>query len=158
MGKSGMRLLTGEFNVTLDEKGRISLPATLRKQLDEESLTLTQNREDKCLWLFPTNEYNALLQEVGDNTHILSKEDRELRRRLYNSHEVEVDKAGRIPIVPNFRTFAGLAKNCVVLGQGQYIEIWDEERYNQYLESSEGSFVSASEKLGNKLKNSGGDR
>jgi MraZ protein len=153
-----MEMLTGEFNVTLDEKGRISLPAGLRKVLDETKLTITQCEYENCLWVFPTNEYTALLKEVGQNTHILGKKDRAFRRRIFNSHEIEIDKAGRIPIVQSFRTFAGLTKECVVLGQGEYIEIWDESNYRKYLEESKDDFITASEELGSKLKNSEGDK
>jgi MraZ protein len=151
-----MELLTGEFNVTLDEKGRISLPANLRRVLYEAKLTLTQCDYENCLWLFPTNNYTALLKDIGQNTNILTVKDRALRRRIFNSHEIEIDKAGRIPIVQSFRIFAGLSKNCVVLGQGDYIEIWDEEKYHKYLEESKNDFLAASEELGTKLKNTAG--
>lgn len=147
----GTEFLTGGFNGTLDEKGRISLPAQLRRILDEQKLTLTQCQEDGCLWLFTTTEYTSWLSKIQGNTNPLSKNDRDVKRRFFNSHSVEVDKAGRIPIIQNFRDFAGLTKNCVILGQGDYIEIWDEERYKKYLESSEENFEKASEELGQRL-------
>jgi len=158
VGKSGMELLTGEYSVTLDEKGRISLPAPLRRILDDSKLTITQCK-DNCLWLFPTAEYTNLLMEIKGNTNPLIRDDLGIRRRIFNSHAIEVDKAGRIPIAQGYREFAGLSKECVVLGQGEYIEIWDEERYRKYLLESEEDYIAASEKLGNKLKNySGGEK
>jgi len=151
-----MELLTGEYSVTLDEKGRISLPAQLRRILDDEKLTLTQCDYDSCLWLFPTSEYTDLLKQYSKNTNLLTKKDRDFRRRLFNSHPIEIDKAGRIPIIQGYRDFAGLTKDCVVLGQGDYIEIWDEERYRKYLSESKEDFFIASEELGSKLKNTVG--
>jgi len=149
-----MELLTGEFKTTLDEKGRISLPASLRRVLNEEKLILTQNNYDNCLWLFPVGEYKAKLNTYKENTNLLSKKDRDFRRRFFNSHEVEIDKAGRLLIIQNFREFAGLVKECVILGQGEYIEIWDEESYHRCMEDSREDFIAVSEELGDKLKNS----
>jgi MraZ protein len=151
-----MELLTGAYSVTLDEKGRISLPAPLRRVLDEAKLTLTQCEYETCLWLFPTKEYTELLKQYSRNTNLLSKKDRDFRRRLFNSQSIEIDKAGRIPIVQGYREFAGLVKDCIVLGQGDYIEIWDEERYHKYLTESREDFFTASEELGTKLKNNAG--
>lgn len=148
-----MEFLTGEYRVTLDEKGRISLPAPLRRILNESKLTITQCNGDPCLWLYPTAAYNALLQEVQANTNPLSKEDRDVKRRLFNSIPVEIDKAGRIPINQNYREKAGLDKDCVVLGVGEVIELWDAKKYDEYFAASENDSITAQEKLGNTLKN-----
>ncbi|MDR0464278.1 MAG: division/cell wall cluster transcriptional repressor MraZ [Treponema sp.] len=149
-------LLTGRFNVTLDEKGRISLPAPLRRILEDSRLTLTECDYDNCLWLFPTNVYMEQLKQYNMNTSLLSKKDRDFRRRIFDSHPVEIDKAGRIPIIQEYREFAGLDKNCIVLAQGDYIEIWDEERFRKCLADSREDFLSASEELGTKLKSNAG--
>jgi MraZ protein len=146
-----LELLTGEFKVTLDEKGRISLPAHLRRILNDSKLTLTQCK-DNCLWIFPSSEYIELLKDVQSSTNPLNKDDRLVRRQLFNSIPVEIDKAGRIPVIQSYREFAGLAKECVVLGQGEYIEIWAEERYRQFLLDNDEEYIAASEKLGNTLK------
>ncbi|MCL2722577.1 MAG: division/cell wall cluster transcriptional repressor MraZ [Treponema sp.] len=151
-----MELLTGEYTVTLDEKGRISLPASLRRILDDSQLTITQCDYENCLWLFPTNVYMELLTQYSKNTNLLSKKDRDFRRRIFNSHSIEIDKAGRIPVTQGYREFAGLSKDCVVLGQGEYIEIWDKDRYQKCLSDSKDDFFTASEELGSKLKNNTG--
>jgi MraZ protein len=151
-----MELLTGEYSVTLDEKGRISLPASLRRVLNDAKLTLTQCVYESCLWLFPTKEYEEKLAQYKRNTNLLTKKDRDFRRRLFNSHSIEIDKAGRIPIIQGYREFAGLVKDCIVLGQGEYVEIWDEECYRKYLAESKEDFFTASEELGSKLKNISG--
>jgi MraZ protein len=153
-------MLTGQFEVTLDEKGRISLPAALRRVLGDEKLTLNpcDFEKDKCLWLFPTNEYQEMLGEYESNTHILSSKDRDFRRRLFNSQPVEIDKAGRIPIPQVYRESAKLTKDCLVLGLGKYIEIWDKEEFYKYSSQSKEDFISVSEEIGNKLKGSRGGR
>jgi len=146
--------LKGQFEVTLDEKGRISLPAALRRVLGDAELTLKPCDFEECLWLFPTTVYQDMLAEYSKKTNILSKKDRDFRRRLYNSQDVEIDKAGRIAIPQPYRDSAFLNKDCLVLGQEDYIEIWDKEKYNQYYSGSREDFVSVSEEIASKLKNS----
>ena len=147
-----MMHLTGEFKVTLDEKGRISLPALLRRCLNESNLFLTEGSEN-CLWLYPGSQWNDMINTIMKNTDPFSKKDRNLRRRIIGpSQEVEIDKAGRIPIAVSLREFAGLSKDCVVLGQVDYIEIWDEECYKKFLNDSNDEYNTASEELSISLK------
>ncbi|MDR0583360.1 MAG: division/cell wall cluster transcriptional repressor MraZ [Treponema sp.] len=147
-----MESLTGEFRITLDDKGRLSLPVRLRNALSYTTLFLTRGMDD-CLWLYPPNEWKEMLKTIMDTTNPFSAKSRNIRRRLIGpSQEVEIDKAGRIPVAQTLREFAGLNKECVVLGQSDYIEIWDEERYRAYLEAHEDEFISGSEELGDLLK------
>ena len=148
-----MELLSGEFKVTLYEKGRISLPAHLRKILNDEKLIITQQIEDKCLLLYTANEYTIRLKEIQNSTNTLNRDDRLVRRQYFNYLPIEIDKAGRIPIPQRYRDFAGLSKDCVVIGVGENIEIWAEDRCNQSQESSVEDTVAAFEKLGNTIKN-----
>ena len=151
-----MEFLTGEFRATLDEKGRISLPALLRRGLGETSVFLTEGGE-KCLSLYPSNKWNETITTIMNNTDQYSAKDRNLRRRIIGpSQEAEIDKAGRIPIAQRLREFAGLSKDCVVLGQVDYIEIWAEDRYQVYKDSSDEVYAAASEELSNTLKSKRG--
>jgi len=148
-----MAFLTGEYSVTLDEKGRICLPASLRKEMNEPILHLTKG-EDNCLWLFTPPKWEELVSsKIKEYTDLFSRKDRRLMRQFIGpTHEVEVDKAGRIPITFKLREYAGLSKDCVVLGQIDYIEIWDEGRYNKYLEEGGDDLDSASEELSGRIK------
>jgi MraZ protein len=143
-----MNLLTGEFRNTLDEKGRISLPAKLRGELPGSEFVLTQG-VDACLWLFAPDQWNALSKKLIESTSLFAARARLVQRRiLAPAQEVEVDKLGRIAIPQSLREFAHLAKDCVILGITRYIEIWDAEAYKQYLESNESEFLAAAEELG----------
>jgi MraZ protein len=148
--------LTGQTDVTLDEKGRISLPASLRKVLGDAELIikLSAYKKEKCLWLYPKTVYNAKLDDIEKNTDIFSEKDRIIRDRYYNYKDVEIDKAGRIPIPQSYREEAGLTKDCLVKGVGDSIQIWDKETYRKYYMESDDDFVSASEKLSIKIKKS----
>ena len=147
-------MLIGEFKGTLDDKGRVSLPAALRKELNEDILYLTKG-EDDCLWLYPSEKFDKL---VNDNlravTDPFSKTDRRtLRQHVGSAQQVEIDKAGRIPIVQNLREFASLSKECMILGQLDYIEIWDIDCYNDYFnKDKKGEFESAAEVISQRIK------
>ncbi|MBR4011644.1 MAG: cell division/cell wall cluster transcriptional repressor MraZ, partial [Spirochaetaceae bacterium] len=70
-----------------------------------------------------------------------------VRRLVAPAQEVEFDKSGRLSIPQSLREYAGLSKDCVVLGINKYIELWDAARYKEYLEQSEESFLEATEGL-----------
>jgi MraZ protein len=143
-----MNLLTGVFRNTLDEKGRISLPAKLRGELPGNEFVLTQG-VDACLWLFAPEQWNALSKKLIESTSLFAARARLVQRRiLAPAQEVEVDKLGRIAIPQSLREFAGLARDCVILGISKYIEIWDAEAYKRYLEANESEFLAAAEELG----------
>jgi MraZ protein len=148
--------LNGQTDVTLDEKGRISLPVSLRKILGDAELIIKPSyyEKEKSLWLFPKNVYEAMLDDYDKNSDILSEKDRVFRRRYFNFKDVEIDKAGRIAIPQEYREFANLSKDCLVCGVGDYIEIWDKETYQKNYSETNDTFVSASEDMSIKVKNS----
>ena len=140
-----MNLLTGEFRNTLDEKGRLSLPARLRSELPGASLVLTQG-VDKCLWLFPPQQWQELSDKLMASTSLFQARSRLVQRRiLAPAQEVEIDRLGRISIPQSLREWAGLKGECVVLGITKYIEIWNAEAYQNYLVANESEFLQATE-------------
>ncbi|MDQ7795198.1 MAG: division/cell wall cluster transcriptional repressor MraZ [Spirochaetia bacterium] len=142
-----MKLLTGEFKNMLDEKGRLSLPARLRSDLPS-SLVLTQG-VDTCLWLFAPEEWEELSQRILASTSLFQARSRLIQRRIIApAQEVEVDKLGRISIPQSLRDWAGLSKECIILGISRYVEIWDSQRYQAYLAENQSEFLSAAEELG----------
>ncbi|MEJ5185182.1 MAG: division/cell wall cluster transcriptional repressor MraZ [Rectinemataceae bacterium] len=145
-----MKLLTGEFRNTLDEKGRISLPVRLRAELPA-SIVLTQGA-DACLWLFPPQEWEDLSSKILASTNPFQATSRLVQRRiLAPAQEVEIDKLGRISIPQSLREYAGLSRECVILGIGRYIEIWDQHTYQKYLAENQDAFMAAAEELGGLL-------
>lgn len=142
-----MELLTGEYNNTLDEKGRISFPAKLRQELNETTLIVTQAL-DNCLWLFTPEEWKNLSTKLMESASPFDAKNRlVLRRLIAPAQEVEFDKSGRLSIPQSLREYAGLTKDCVLLGIDKYIELWDSEAYEKYLAETESSFLDAAEGL-----------
>ena len=143
-----MNLLTGEFRNTLDEKGRLSLPARMRSELPGINLVLTQG-VDKCLWLFPPQQWQELSQKLMASTSLFQARSRLVQRRiLAPAQEVEIDRLGRISIPQSLREWAGLSRECVILGISKYLEIWNAEEYKKYLDENKDEFLSAAEDLG----------
>jgi MraZ protein len=143
-----MELLTGEFKNTLDDKGRVSLPSRLRGELAGNILILTQG-VDRCLWLFAPDQWKLLSRKLMETTSPFQARSRLVQRRIIApAQEIEIDKAGRIAVPQSLREFAGLTKDCVILGIDKYIEIWDGDQYRLYWEENEAEFRAAAEELG----------
>jgi MraZ protein len=152
-----MNYLTGKYANTLDDKGRLSLPSRLRAELSSGVLVVKEG-EDRCLWAYPPDEWKTLSQSIIASTNPLLPEDRLIRRRFLGSaQDIEIDKAGRISLPQALREYAGLSRDCVILGQNDYIEIWDAREYADYVASSQDDYLAALEKLGKVMKQSGGE-
>ncbi len=146
-------MVTGEYKNSLDEKGRILIPAKIRNAIAGSELILTRG-VDKCLWLFTPDEWDRISSLLMGSTSIFKSKTRLMQRRIVApAQECEIDKAGRINIPPSLRESAGLRKDAIILGIENYIEIWDETAYNVYLDESEEEFLAAAEELGDILSN-----
>lgn len=143
-----MKKLTGEYFNTLDEKGRISFPAKIRSVLEGNSLVVTKSL-DKCLWLFSSEDWEKIDNSIEEKSSLFSESSRLVSRHLRApAVEVEFDKTGRLLISQPLREYAGLSKDCVILGLGNYIELWDAAAYKKYLDDNADSLVKAAEEMG----------
>ena len=120
-----IRGLSGQYNTTLDEKGRILLPARLREQLDQNPLVLTRG-VDKCLWLFPELEWSKVSRILLERSSLFKAKSQMIQRRLLApATELAVDKNGRVKIPSSLQKSAGLVRDCIFIGLDDHIEIWD---------------------------------
>ena len=127
----------GEFEVTLDAKGRFLLPAGLKKQLPEgENTRFVINRGfEKCLTLYPRQSWEPLYARISTLNDFDPKV-REFRRFFLNgATEVELDSAGRLLLPPNLKEYAGLERDIVLASAIDKIEIWSVENYKKFFES-----------------------
>ncbi|MBQ6780054.1 MAG: division/cell wall cluster transcriptional repressor MraZ [Treponema sp.] len=142
-----MELLIGEYRNTLDEKGRILFPAKLRSALTQDSLIIAKSL-DKSLWLYTPEYWTELKTKLMENTSLFSRQGRMLRDRLLGMAQVvEFDKAGRISVPQILREYAGLNKDCVIIGVDRYVELWDAEEYRKSVEEFEPNISEAAELL-----------
>ncbi len=127
----------GEYESTLDAKGRFLLPAGFKKQLPEgDNSGFVINRGfEKCLSLYPVASWEPLFAEISKLNEFDPKV-REFRRTFLNGATmVDLDTAGRILVPPSLESHAGLEKNIVLVAAVNKIEIWDKEKYQQFFES-----------------------
>jgi MraZ protein len=127
----------GEYEATLDTKGRFLLPAGFKRQLPESEITrFVVNRGfEKCLSLYPIQSWQPLYDQISTLNDFDPKV-REFRRYFLNGAiEVEPDTAGRILIPQNLKDYAGLGKDIVLVAAVNKIEIWDKEKYQKFFES-----------------------
>jgi MraZ protein len=135
----------GEFQHTIDEKGRLIIPAKFREDLGP-TFVLTRGL-DQCVFGYPMDEWKALEQKL--KALPFTKKDARAFSRFFFSgaSECQLDKQGRVNITPSLRDYAGLDKECVIIGVSNRIEIWSKSRWESYYEASESSFEQISESL-----------
>ena len=151
-------MITGEYAYSLDDKGRLMIPAKIRGEVTGNVLVLTRGI-DRCLWLFPPEEWRAKSEQLLSSTSLYSQKDRMIQRRIVApAQEVEIDRSGRIVIPPTLREYGGLRKDCIVLGMLTHMEVWDQEAYRDYWEASEDRFLEAAEEIGDRLRSGDGRR
>ncbi len=124
-------MFLGDFQHTLDAKGRVSLPARFRSETGGR-LVIVRGFEG-CLWVYPAEEYAAFIDELTSRSDFDPRVRRVRRFFTSGAIEVEPDKAGRIMIPPVLREHAGLKRDVSVTGNGPRIEIWDTETWSAYL-------------------------
>lgn len=143
-----MKLLTGEYNNTMDEKGRLAFPSKLRTELNQNVLIVTASYMDHCLQLFTTEEWEIIKGRLMASASPFNKKNLNvLRRFIAPAQEVEFDKAGRLSIPQSLREYAGLSKDCTILGIDRFMEVWDSDKYREYLANSEEEFADAADEL-----------
>lgn len=142
-----MNLITGEYNNSIDDKGRLSFPVKLRTAVNQNALVVTKGL-GTCLWLFTSEEWESFQSKLMSNASMLKEKSMMVVRRfVVPAQEIEFDKNGRLSIPQSLREYAGLTKDCTVLGVAKYIEIWDTQTYKDYLANSEASFPDAAEEF-----------
>lgn len=120
-------MFMGEYNHTVDEKGRLIIPLKFREELGNE-FVVTKGL-DGCLFAFCNTEWSKFETKLND-IPLTNKEGRKFSRfMLGGATLVETDKQGRILIPANLRGFANLEKDVVVVGVANRIEIWDKETW-----------------------------
>jgi MraZ protein len=121
-----MRLIfTGDYSHTLDDRGRLAIPAKMREKLG--SVVWVTGGWDKCLVLYPDSTWESMTEELSKLPPPWeARRARDLQRFFYSrAAECEIDRQGRILIPANLRQDAGITGNVAIVGAGDSIEIWD---------------------------------
>ena len=126
--KSGdCNMFMGEYNHTIDAKGRLIIPSKFREALGD--VFVVTKGLDGCLFVYDNAEWNVF-EEKLKSLPLTNKDARQfVRFFLAGAAEVEVDKQGRILVAPPLREYAALEKDVTVIGVGNRVEIWNKDKY-----------------------------
>ena len=122
-------MFKGEYNHTVDTKGRLIVPAKFREILGD--VFVVTKGLDGCLFVYPNSEWEKI-EEKFREIPLTGKDARKFTRFFFGSAaDCELDKQGRVLIPANLREYAGLGKEVVLIGVLNRIEVWSKERYLQ---------------------------
>jgi len=128
-------MFIGEHSHTVDDKGRMSVPAKFRRQL-VEGVVVTRGL-DGCLWLYQRAAWNELAERIS-GLPITSKQSRAFARlMLAGAWDVELDSQGRVMIPDYLRSYANITKHVAVAGLYNRVEIWNEDTWHDYRAKNE---------------------
>ncbi|MHB1921909.1 MAG: division/cell wall cluster transcriptional repressor MraZ [Chitinophagaceae bacterium] len=127
----------GEYEATLDAKGRFLLPAGFKKQLETDAGNqyVINRGFEKCLSVYPMNEWQPIFQKIKSLNDFEPKVREFKRYFLAGATLVELDSAGRILLPRNLTEYAGLEKDIVLAANTNKIEIWDKIKYQKFFDS-----------------------
>lgn len=142
-------MLTGEFNHSIDTKGRLIIPSKFRENLGE-NFVITKGL-DGCLFLYPDSEWKIFEEKL--RTLPLTNKDARIFTRFFLGSAVDggLDKQGRVLISSALRNFANLEKEVVLVGVLDRVEIWDKAKWeenNTAIEDNMDDIASRMEELG----------
>ncbi|MBI3980501.1 division/cell wall cluster transcriptional repressor MraZ [Candidatus Microgenomates bacterium] len=131
-----MSVFLGEFQHNLDDRGRLSLPKKLRQELASREVVLTRGFEN-CIFGYPKEIW---LDEAKRQLEIpvFEQKGRSLRRYVFSAAvTAEIDKLGRVLIPMNLKDYALIKNEVAVIGAGDHFEIWDSQKWKEYLKTIE---------------------
>ena len=140
-------MFMGEYNHTIDAKGRLIIPSKFRESLGDE-FVVTKGM-DGCLFVYDNEEWKKFEEKLL-SLPMMDKQVRQFTRYfLAGAASVEVDKQGRILLPAHLREFAGLEKDVVLVGVGSRVEIWSKDKWeNMNSDADMDEITSAMEGLG----------
>lgn len=139
-------MFLGEYHHTVDEKGRLAMPSKFRGAL-AEGVVVTRGL-DRSLFVYPKAEWDILAAKLAALPLGQADTRAFARLMLAGAMEVELDKSGRVNVPEYLRTYAGLAKDVVVAGLYNRLEVWDEMTWKTYASKTEEQGNAIAERLG----------
>ncbi len=144
-------MFIGEYHHTIDEKGRIIIPAKFREELGN-TFIITRGIEN-CLFVYSEENWAQITNKL--NSLPFTKKDARTFNRFFMSGatNVELDKQGRVNISKPLIDYANLLKDCVIIGTGDRLEVWSQESWESFFDSTKDSMSDIAENLFNESVN-----
>ena len=138
-------MFIGEYQHTLDSKGRIIIPSKFREELGDE-FVITKGL-DNCLFVYPKDEWK-IVEDKLKSLPLTNKDARAFIRFFFSgASESMLDKQGRVVIPSNLREHSKIDKDAVVIGVSTRLEIWSKEEWEGYIDEDNLSYDSIAEKM-----------
>jgi MraZ protein len=125
-------MFRGPAKVTLDDKGRVVVPARYRERLLERSqgqLVVTVDRDGECLLIYPLADWEQFERQLMQLPNVAERSRRLQRLMVGHATDLVLDGHGRMLLPPELREIAGLERRAMLIGQGNRCELWDESRW-----------------------------
>jgi MraZ protein len=127
-------MFIGEFHHTLDEKNRVSIPKKFRQDLDD-GLVITRGL-DGCLYIYTKSEWNEKAEQIA-SLPMTKRDARAFQRHMFSgAMDMQMDKQGRIVMPDYLKKESEIDKKLVITGIYDRLEVWNEEKWNKYLENN----------------------
>ncbi len=138
-------MFLGEYQHSLDPKGRVTIPAKFRDELGDRFVAT--KGLDNCIFLYPEGEWK-IIEEKIKVLPFTRADVRSFARFFFSgASELEVDKQGRILLPANLRDYASIERDAIIIGVGSRIEIWSHEKWADYNQTAEASYEHIAENL-----------
>ena len=138
-------MLMGEYRHNLDEKKRLVIPSKFRSELGEEFI-ITRGL-DKCLFVYPKDEWNKIISKLKTLPFTQHDARNFIRLLLSGATVCEIDQTGRISITSPLVEYAGITKECVIIGVSDRLEIWAKESWDNFMNDNMDNFSEIAENL-----------
>lgn len=145
-----MNPLIGTYDCKVDAKGRLMIPAALKKQLApalQNGFVLKRAVFQPCLELYPMKEWDSLMAKVNMLNRFKKKNNDFIRRFTAGVRVVEVDAQGRLLIPKDLINFSDISKEVVLTSAVNIVEIWDKDKYEKAIDDSMGDFADLAEEV-----------
>src|SRR5574344_919672 len=137
-------MLMGEYHHTIDEKGRLTIPSKIRYELGEEFI-MTRGL-DNCLFIYPKDAWSNIISKYKDLPN--TKDARNFMRFFLSGATLcSFDKQGRINIPIPLTAYAGLVKECVIIGVDERLEVWSKDRFDGFMSENEANMTEIADNL-----------
>lgn len=136
--QTGLESIIGTYECKADDKGRLMMPAPLKKQMAaslQDGFVLKRSVFQPCLELYPMTEWNAMMAKINKLNRFVKKNNDFIRRFTAGVKLVEIDSAGRLLIAKDLKTYASIESDVVLSSAVNIIEIWDKDLYEKSLTS-----------------------
>ncbi len=139
-------MFIGEYNHSIDEKGRLAIPIKFREELGRGAV-VTRGL-DNCLFVYTADEWKIMAEKLAALPISKANTRAFARLMLAGAMDCEIDKQGRVMLPEFLRSYAGISKKAVVAGLFNRLEIWDELKWNKYKQGTETKSGDIAEALG----------